>query len=84
MYGWMTWKGHGGRWVDVEGEVADDLARGRRVVFCRRFSYLPAPPMGKGGNGEGGSEHLQSLPHVQGMGANTTLPRTLNSCKFNF
>ena len=44
------------------------------------FFCFPAPSLGKGGNGVGGSEHLPWLPRVPSTGAKTTLPQKLKFC----
>ena len=40
-------------------------------------SGFPAPPLGKGGIGEGGSEQPRRLPRVPGTVPDTAFPRTL-------
>ena len=40
-------------------------------------SGFPAPPLGEGGIGEGGSEQPRRLPRVPGTTPNTAFPGTL-------
>ena len=47
------------------------------MVTGRVVSGFPAPPLGKGGIGDGGSEQPHCLPRVPCRGRKTTFPRML-------
>ena len=69
----------------MEGHEARGRAEAARrhddvwVTWCQRggirevVSGLPAPPLGEGGIGEGGSEQPRRLPRVPGMATNTAI-----------